>query len=272
MMKTNVVPWLITLSLVLSIGCGERPFKLRLKFTPGDVYKYKLTQDATTTTEFMGKKMEMPSKTEVGLSQKVEKVEQGTAEITITYDSYNMEMNIGGKKIPSSMGTSMVGKTSTMKLGENGEIIEPKGIKSMVALQGLGTDINNLLFSLYPKFPDHKLKVGDTWTQKEELPQSQMKVMVESKYTFSRREERKGYPCAVIDYTVSMNIQGGDESQMKVKGTGTGTGNTYVAYEKGQIIESKVDMDLTMSIAAPLPMGEQEIPTSTHQTIELTLL
>jgi len=27
-----------------------------------------------------------------------------------------------------------------------------------------------------------------------------------------------------------------------------------------------------MSIAAPLPMGEQEIPTTTHQTIALTLL
>lgn len=272
MKKATVSSLLLTIVISLTIGCGERPFKLRLKFKPGDIYKYKLTQDATTTTEFMGKKMEMPSRTEVALNQKVEKVEQDTAEITITYDSYNMEMNIGGKKIPSSMGTSMVGKTTTMKLNANGEIIEPKGIKSMVALQGLGTDINNLLFSLYPKFPDHKLKIGDSWTQKEELPQSQMNVVVESKYTYARREEKKGYPCAVIDYTVSLNIQGGDAAEMKVKGTGTGKGNTYVAYDKGMIIESKVDMDLTMSIAAPLPMGVQEIPTSTHQTIEMTLL
>jgi hypothetical protein len=273
MKKAAGLSWLVILFLICSLGCGERPFKLRLKFKPGDVYKYKVTQDSATVTEFMGKKMEMPSKTEVTLTQKVDRVEKGVAEITITCDSYDMEMNIGGRKIPNTMGSSMVGKQTPMKLGENGEVIEPKGLQSMVALQGLGgTDINNVLFSLYPKFPEQKLKVGDTWTQKEELPQSQMKVTVESKYTFTKREEKNGHPCAVLDYTISMNVQGGDESDMKMKGTGTGAGKTYVAYEKGLLVESKVDMDLKMSIAAPLPMGEQEIPTTTHQTIVLALI
>jgi hypothetical protein len=272
MKKTASVCWLIILFLVCSLGCGERPFKLRFKFKPGDVYKYKVTQDAATTYEFMGKKMELPNKTEVTLTQKVDRVEGGVAEITITCDSYDMEMNIGGKKIPNAMGSSMVGKQTLMKLRENGEIIEPKGIQSMIAFQGLSPDINNVLFCLYPKFPDKKLKAGDTWTQKEELPESQMKVAVESKYTFTRREEKNGYPCAVMDYTISMNMQGADDPAMKMKGTGTGTGKTYVALEKGFIVESKVDMELKLSIAAPLPMGEQEIPSTTRQTISLALI
>jgi len=57
----------------LWIGCGEKAIKLRLKFNEGDEYRYKLIQDSVTTTEFMGKKMEMPSKTEITLSQKVKK-------------------------------------------------------------------------------------------------------------------------------------------------------------------------------------------------------
>ena len=272
MKKAAGLCWLVTLVLICSLGCGERPFKLRLKFKPGDVYKYKVTQDSTTTTEFMGKKMEMPSKTEVTLTQKVDRVDRGVAEITITCDTHNMEMNIGGRTIPNTMGSSMVGKQTPMKLSETGEVIEPKGLQSMVALQGLGADINNVLFSLYPKFPEQKLKVGDTWTQKEELPQSQMKVVVESKYTFVRREEKNGHPCAVLDYTIAMNVQGGDDADMKMKGEGTGVGKTYVNYEKGLIVESKVDMDLKLIIAAPLPMGAQEIPTTTHQTIVLALL
>jgi hypothetical protein len=273
MKKIAAVSWLIAFSLVCAPGCGERPFKLRFKFKPGDVYKYKVTQDSATTTEFMGKKMEMPSKAEVILTQKVDRVDQGVAEITITCDAYDMEMNIGGRKIPNTMGSSMVGKQTPMKLRENGEIIEPKGMQSMVALQGLSADISNVLFSLYPTFPDRRLKVGDTWTQKEELPQSQMKIIVESTYTFTRREEKNGHTCAVLDYSISMNVQGADDDeQMKMKGSGTGKGTTYVAYEKGLLVESRVDMNLKMSIAAPLPMGEQEIPTTTHQTIALTLI
>ena len=154
----------------LWIGCGEKAIKLRLKFNEGDEYRYKLIQDSVTTTEFMGKKMEMPSKTEITLTQKVEKIDQGVAELNITYDSFEMEMNVGGKQIPSDMGKSMVGKTNKMKISEDGEIIEPKGIKAMVVFQGLGSDIKNIFFNLYPKFPKYKLKVGDSWTQKQETP------------------------------------------------------------------------------------------------------
>lgn len=273
MKKTAVLAWLFPLFLVCTFGCGERSFKLRFKFKPGDVYQYKITQDSKTIYEFMGKKIEMPSKSEVALTQKVDRVEQGVAEITITCDAYDMEMNVGGKQIPNTMGSSMVGKQTPMKLRENGEILEPKGLQSMIALQGLSADINNALFSLYPKLPEKKLKIGDTWTQKEELPESQMKAVVESTYTFTNQEEKNGYPCAVLNYTIAMNIQGNDEDdKIKMKGTGTGTGTTYFSYEKGVLVESKLDMDLKMTVAAPLPMGEQEIPNTTHQTIVMTLL
>ena len=184
-------------------------------------------------------------------------------------------MNVGGKQIPSDMGKSMVGKTNKMKISEDGEIIEPKGIKAMVVFQGLGSDIKNIFFNLYPKFPKHKLKVGDSWTQKQETPQSQIGVVIESQYTLSRIEEREGYNCAVIDSTISMSIKGGDQkTKMNMKGNGKGKGTTYFAYEKGFLVNTQVEieMDLIMSISAPLPTGEQEIPTSTHQKISLSLI
>lgn len=275
MTKSNPVRWMFVPLLLLSflwVGCGEKTIKLRLTFNEGDEYKYNLTQDSVTTTEFMGKKMEMPSKTEITLTQKIQKVDQGVAELNIVYDSFNMEMNVGGKQIPSNMGKSMVGKTNIIKIRENGEIIEPSGIKAMVGLQGLGSDIKNIFFSLYPQFPEHKLKVGDSWTQKQEMPQAQMGVVIESQYTLSKLEKKKEHNCAVLDYTISMTIEGGEETKMNMKGSGQGKGTTYFAYEKGLLVESGVDMDLTMSIAAPLPTGEQEIPTSTHQTITLSLI
>ena len=275
MTKSNAWRWiLLTLGLlsILWVGCGEKAIQLKLTFNEGDEYKYQLTQDSVTTTEFMGKKMEMPSKTEITLTQKVEKIDQGIAEVNVTYDTFEMEMNVGGKQIPSNMGKSMVGKTSTMKIRENGEIVEPQGIKAMVGLQGLGSDIKNVFFSLYPQFPENKLKVGDSWTQKQELPQAQMGVVIESQYTLARLEKKNEHDCAVLDYTISMTIEGGDETKMNMKGSGEGTGTTYFDYKKGVLVESGVEMDLNMSIAAPLPTGEQEIPTSTHQTITLSLI
>ncbi len=275
MTKRNILRWIFTSLLILPflwVGCGEKAIKLSLKFQEGDEYKYNLIQDSVTTTEFMGKKMEMPSKTEITLTQKVEKVDLGIAELNITYDTFNMEMNVGGKKIPSNMGKSMVGKTNKMKISENGEIIEPKGIKAMVGLQGLGSDIKNIFFSLYPKFPERKLKVGNSWTQKQEIPQAQMGVVIEYQYTLTKLEKKKEHNCAVIDYTISMTIEGGEQTKMNMKGRGQGKGTAYFAYEKGLLVESEVVMDITMTISAPLPTGEQEIPTTTHQTIKLSLI
>ncbi len=268
--------WLLLFTIALipfvCFGCGERASKFRLKFSPGDEYQYQLIQDSKTTTEFMGKKMEMPSTTEITLTQKVEKVDQGVIDLNITYDSFNMEMNMGGKQIPSDVGKSMVGKSIKMKMAENGEILEPQGIKSMVALQGLGSDVSSMFFSLYPKFPDRALKVGESWTQKQDIPQSQMGITVEANYTFTRKEEIKGYKCAVIDYTVSMNLKGGGETKLNIEGNGKGKGTAYFAYEKGLLVESEFEMDLTMEIEAPVPIGEGKIPTTTHQTIKLTLI
>jgi len=260
------------LLLVLWTGCGEEAIKLSLKFNEGDIYKYKLIQDSVTSTEFMGKKMEMPSNAEITLTQKVEKIDQGIAELKITYDSFDMKMNVGGKQIPSNMGKSMIGKTNIMKISEDGEIVEPKGMKAMVGLQGLGGDIKNVFFNLYPKFPERKLKVGDSWTQKQEIPQSQMEIALEVLYTLSGKEEKQGYKCAVIDSVTTMSIKGGNQAKMSITGEGKGKGTTYFAYEKGILVNSQVEMDFNMSISAPLPTGDQKVPTSTHQKIDLSLI
>jgi hypothetical protein len=273
MMVRNSSLWIVTLlGLILWIGCGEKAIKISLKFNEGDVYKYNLTQDSVTTTEFMGKKMEMPSTTEMTITQKVEKVDQGAAEIKITYDSFDMKMNVGGKQIPSNMGEKMVGKTNRMKIRENGEIVEPQGMKAMVGFQGMSSDVNNILFNLYPRLPEKKLKVGDSWTQKQEFPQSQVNIVTEAHYTLSRKEQKNGYNCAVIDSTISMIIEGGDQAKMSINGDGKGSGTIHIAYEKGILINSEAEMDFNMSISAPLPTGQQEIPTSTHQKINLSLI
>ena len=198
--------------------------------------------------------------------------DHGIAELNITYDSFDMEMSIGGKQIPSNMGKSMVGKTNKMKISKNGEIIEPKGIKGMVGLQGLGSDIKNIFFNVYPKFPEHKLKVGDSWTQKQETPQSQIGIVIESQYTLSKMDEKKEYKCAVIDSIISMSIKGGEQAKMNIKGDGKGKGTIYFAYKKGLLVNSQIEMDLNMFIFAPLPTGEQKVPTSTRQKISLNLI
>lgn len=257
---------------VVWFACGEKATKFIFKFNVGDEHRYQLIQDSTTATEFMGRKMEMPSTTDITLTQKVENVNQGEIHLILTYDSFDMEMNVGGKEIPGTMGEKMVGQSISMKLRENGEIIEPQGIQSMVALQGPSSDVSSMFFSLYPTFPDRALKVGESWTQNQEMDQTQMGVATENKYTFVRREDKNGYKCAVIDFTLTMNVESTGEAQMKIEGKGTGKGTIYFAYEKGIIVDSAVELDMAMAIATPLPTGDGKIPTTTHQTINLTLM
>ncbi len=263
---------IIALLSVACLACGERATKFTLKFNVGDEHSYELNQDSSTKTEFMGRKVEMPSRTEMTLTQEVQKVDQGIGDIKLTYDSFNMEMNVGGKEISGNMGEELVGKSIIMRIRENGEIVEPQGIKSMVTLQGPSSDVSSMLFSLYPTFPDRELKVGESWTQTSEAPQPEMGVTVESQYTFVRREDRKGYKCAVIDFTISMNVKVTGEEAMNIEGSGTGKGTCYFAYEKGLLVESSAELDLTMAIETPLPIGDGKIPTSTQQTINLALM
>ncbi len=77
------------------------------------------------------------------------------------------------------MGKSMVGKTNVMKIRSNGEVIEPKATKAVMGIQGVGSDPRNIFLNLYPKFPEKKLKVGDSWTQTQEMPQSQMEMVID---------------------------------------------------------------------------------------------
>lgn len=263
---------IIALLSVACLACGERATKFTLKFNVGDEHSYELNQDSSTKTEFMGRKVEMPSRTEMTLTQEVKKVDQGIGDIKLTYDSFNMEMNVGGKEISGNMGEELVGKSIIMRIRENGEIVEPQGIKSMVTLQGPSSDLSSMLFSLFPTFPDRELKVGESWTQTSETPQPDMGVDVESSYTFVRKEDRKGYKCAVIDFTISMNIKVKGEEAMNIEGSGTGKGTCYFAYEKGLLVESAVELDMNMAIETPLPIGDGKIPTSTHQTINMALL
>ena len=126
---------------------------------------------------------------------------------------------------------------------------------------------------LYPRLSEEKIKIGDSWTHKQELPQSQeVNIVIDSQYTLSRKEEKNGYNCVVIDSTISMIIEGGDQAKMSISGDGKGSGTTHIAYEKGILINSEAEMDFNMSISAPLPTGQQEIPTSTHQKIHLSLI
>jgi hypothetical protein len=100
-----------------------------------------------------------------------------------------------------------------------------------------------------------------------------MEMLIEYKYTLSKLEKKKGYDCAVIDYTVSMKVKGGDSAKTtNLKGSGEGKGTAYFAYDKGLLVESQIDIEFTMTISAPLPTGKQEIPTSTHQNIKLSLI
>ena len=76
----------------------------------------------------------------------------------------------------------------------------------------------------------------------------------------------------VVLSVISMTIKGGDQALMNINGEGKGTGTTHLAYEKGVLVNSEAEMDFNMSISAPLPTGQQEVPTTTHQKITLSLI
>ena len=57
-----------------------------------------------------------------------------------------------------------------------------------------------------------------------------------------------------------MSVEGTGEAQMNIEGNGTGKGTIYFAYEKGLLVESAVELDMTMAIATPCQAEMEKFP------------
>ena len=199
-------------------------------------------------------------------------------------------------KMLSKVFGSMVGGRFICTLGADGKIQKVEGVKEFAdkvlsanpnpqARQMVASMLNedtlkksfaqNIEHEWLPKKP---VKVGDSWTHKQELPLGPMgNLAIELQYSFTRWEDVEGVRCAVLEFegTMAGTPPQPQQAQPQMRFNsfdGSLDGTTWFDPEAGQVVKTTTTTDMQMDMTVTVPkQGQQNIATETRQitTVEL---
>lgn len=212
---------------------------LEYKMKQDEVLQYKTTVESEQSLQEGSQSARGTSVMEMVMVQKATQVAaDGTMDVDVTISSVGLQRD--GESVPFEDGQNPTGKTVTMKMQKNGNVVQT----SM-----------ELPFS-QPPFPSRPLKKGETWTGDSKIPVpvtndegqvvSHREVTLRYHYSLWDFTRMGGYECAEIRVSCpesSIPLQ--DKVEQRISATGT----TYFAFREGRLVRSEVETD--SSIHAP---------------------
>lgn len=321
----------ICLVILLSVYvCAQNePVILEYKFHQGELLQYQIGGDGKGTMQISGvdtsfnigttANAAMPITMEllgyIAMSTKQVNADK-SAEIELTFDNFVENMNMMNQKIAlmiskdkyqmymngqqmysSDSGPSLpfFGKPITYKMSKSGRIEEVSGLdwmKQMMPSLAKSMDFNDLLKQTRPVFPEHPIKIGDSWASTTEFKLSpakgeSAKIVLTSTYTGT--EKVNGKMCAVIQYTGKFDLanwkldlsdtteNNGFSPEINFKNMWQiMTGKSYHALDAGQIVkgeyQQKFGMELSMKMPMPNPKTNQPFEMTTKMDLAMNMV
>jgi hypothetical protein len=140
---------------------------VRMSPQPGQTVKMTMTQDVDLEVSFgaalpgVDGAMKLAVKTVAALTQKTGAPKpDGTIDAEITYDESRTEMMLNGQPISSSADTQLVGKAVVVTYGQNGQIVDVKGLPAGDAMTP--DTFKQMLDAFSGSLPATALAVGET--------------------------------------------------------------------------------------------------------------
>ncbi len=212
---------------------------LEYKMKKDESLQYKTTVQSEQTLQEGSQTASGTSQMEMVMQQLATDVTaEGTMGVEVTIQSVTLTRD--GERVPFEEGQDPTGKTVSMKMKKNGEVVQT----SM-----------DLPFS-QPPFPSRAIKKGETWTGDSKIPVpmtndagevvGHREVTLRYHYSLWDFTRVQGYECAEIRVSCpESTIPLQDKVEQRISATGT----TYFAYKEGRLVRSEVETD--SSIAAP---------------------
>ncbi|MBS4058364.1 MAG: hypothetical protein KGZ82_13685 [Bacteroidales bacterium] len=184
------------------------------------------------------------------------KFNQNAMGMDVTWDSENPEANANPmvQQIAQSM-NKIIGSKVSSELDQYGNPV--KNIASEVMAENQA--VSGFESGMLNVFPDHKVKVGDTW-QVEVKPEKQSDFLVKSVY---KLEEVKGKVATISFEGV---VTGTEAKGQPAKISGTISGKTQVTIATGWIISASVNQAINME----MENEGMKMPIKMNSYIEMT--
>jgi len=292
---TKLLPLILMATLLLS-ACDPNKLQFFINAKTGDNYTYNVTIDQTTKSEILGLETRTKQTISYDYSVNVDDVKSnGDLELTYTYDRIRFNMNMDDIEVSfdsdsatsgdeiSKIYKSFIGKQFNVIMTKYGEIKEVKGMDEFLdtltePFKSGNTDIfgldylNQLKDSLSGHFseesikndmglitrymPKKKVNVGDSWTIKESIDKSNIKIDAEITYTLEKLEDEIAY--IIISGTYSTNEPSKisyDALKANVNLEGNIEGNIQADINNGFIFEGEI----TQNIKSNMDFGAMDL-------------
>jgi len=287
-LKNVIGVCLIMLMIVMMSGCGankavsksgKRGIIFEYQMPASSVLKYSYVVDAIESAEVRKKKIDVNSKMDIDFTINSSGYADKLYNLSVNIDAMTSELKYMGKEIDADM-SSVIGKDFNMKLsskGTNVDASEAAELKFDIA-PGRTRDLVSSFKNLFPKLPDSRIKVGDSWkasdTIMEKTGEGSVLIVINSVNTLQGFEEINGKNCAKITADFDGTIEGsGKEGDAELTTTGTLEGNDiwYFAHDEGVFVKLNTEgTATTMTIVK----GEKkmEIPGTRRFTYHIMLV
>ncbi|MFH1459505.1 MAG: DUF6263 family protein [Candidatus Omnitrophota bacterium] len=232
--------------------CAQEAVQLKYDFKIGEKTEYKLKIEGDVTVEINTQAGEATTKNSAKMdgvflyTHEIVKVdeENKSAQLNVVYGKSYMNTVVQNNIIPNKDLELLAGKTAKVTLNSKGEV------KDYILPKDLPGSLQNADFrKMFVVFPEHKLRVGESWIKSEENVDNKnenFKItnIVQNTYTFLGVEKKKGYACAKVK--LESNTSGITESkdtQIIVEGKVEGNSEGIIFYDlnNGRVIYSQIN-------------------------------
>ncbi len=263
-------------------GCSSS-YLLQYKGSPGKIRRYQMDTNLEQNMEMMGNEINITMQLVSFITQTIENIEDsGNINISIVYDS--LQFDATGMQMVAMKGkleeqiNKLKGKKIEFRISNKGEVLETSGIDSLLPQQ-LNQFVNSreLASSFTPDLPDKKVKIGDSWEVKKEVPiekedaKMKMNVSRNSKLTLIGKEKVDGLTLLKIQHTGTVGLDGEMEQggmNLFLEGDGDIKGEILFDVKNGCLYShsSETEMDLTIATS-----GQQNMTIPMMQYVKVKI-
>lgn len=260
-----------------SVGAKDGAITLKFNIPEGSKFSYSTSIDQTMS--MMGHPIQ--SNIAMDFIYNITGAENNKKKLSATYDRIQMKTNAPGMgeinydskdentKDPTDGALKdMIGKSFTITIAPNGDIVSMDGLSNITPSGASGLDENSMKQMMQTSFnfyPDKPVKPGDSWTKTSTMNMQIFTMSVDSKYTL---KEIKG-DLAIIDVNSNINMAPGNNPEMKdikIELSGSQTGTMEVETASGQVLSSNIQQKITGKMNAQ----GQEMPVEMNSKISIT--
>ncbi|MCL5034874.1 MAG: hypothetical protein M1395_07200 [Bacteroidetes bacterium] len=265
---------MITVLVISTSGFSQ--YKLEYKASGSTPIYYKSHTSLERTESVMGQTAKVSLISDQTISMTSKKSGGDLVYLIKIDSSENVAVMPNGDTSRSSSPT--LGKLKETRIHPDGDQISSRWLDTAFAQSQAGEAKDN--GSFFIKLPGKKVSKGSTWNQLKVdtigTPGTAGSLVVNTTtgYKFVDEEKFDGTPCARIDFTGQVALQGSTSAQgveVAIKGNGTISGSVLFDYANGKImkIKGKSDQDVTMSSSGSHPVS---VPMNQKTDYDLLLI